>query len=260
MIFYRGENFNPNYVISDDNGQSWSYGGHLIRKDEHRPYVKYASNNVDKIHFITTEAHPRDYNNSVYHGYIYNGGIYKSDGTKLQNLSDGPVAPESLTKIHNGSASSVGWTTDIHLDSEDNPVVAFTSQVDGVGLDHRYFYGRWVDGQWHINEMCYGGSKLYSGEDDYTGLIAIDPQDVTTVYISVNVNPYTGAELVSTADNQRHWEIFRGHTEDYGASWEWKPITFNSTEDNIRPIVPIWDGDYTILLWNKGTYYTYTKL
>ena len=257
--FYRGENFNPNYIISDDNGQSWSYGGHLIRKDNHRPYVKYCSNNVDKVHFITTEGHPRDYNNSVYHGYIYNGGIYKTDGTKLGDLADGPVAPESLTKLHDGSAESVGWTTDIHLDENENPVVAFTSQVDGVGLDIRYFYGRWDGSNWHINEMCYGGTRLYSGEDDYSGLIAIDPQDVTTVYISVNVNPYNGEPLISSADNQQHWEIFRGTTADMGASWEWKPITLNSTDDNIRPIVPIWDGDYTILLWNKGTYTTYTN-
>ncbi len=257
--FYRGENFNPNYVISDNNGQSWSYGGHLIRKDNHRPYVKYASNNVDKIHFITTEGHPRDYNNSVYHGYIYNGGIYKSDGTKLQNLSDGPVAPESLTRIHAGSAMSVGWTTEIHLDGAGNPVVGFTSQVDGVGLDIRYYYGRWDGSQWHINEMCYGGSRLYAGEDDYSGLMAIDPQDMNTVYISVNVNPYTGTELISAADNKRHWEIFRGTTTDMGASWSWKAITANSTVDNIRPIVPIWAGSYPILLWNRGTYTTYTN-
>jgi hypothetical protein len=37
----------------------------------------------------------------------------------------------------------------------------------------------------------------------------------------------------------------------------WTAVTANSTADNLRPIVPIWDADHTALLWLRGTYTTY---
>lgn len=256
--FYRGENFNPNYIVSNDNGQTWSGNTWLIRKDGHRPYPRYTSNNVDRIHFTTTEAHPRDYNNSLYYGYIYQERIYAADGTLLHDLSTGPVAPESLTKLYQGGANNVAWTTAIRLDDNGYPYVAFSVQMNQSMNDLRYFYGRWDGSQWHVHEMAYAGSALYAAEADYSGLAALDPHNPNIVYISADVHPVTGQPLISSADGQRHYEIFRGTTTDMGASWQWKYITKNSTEDNIRPIVPQWDGR-TLLLWLRGVYWTYTN-
>ena len=102
------------------------------------------------------------------------------------------------------------------------------------------------------------GTRLYSGEDDYTGLAVLDPTDPSVVYISTNANPTTGAALTSTADGKRHWEIFRGDTANAGDSWTWTPVTTNSTLDNLRPIV-VSDGDARkVLLWLRGTYRAYT--
>jgi hypothetical protein len=56
-----------------------------------------------------------------------------------------------------------------------------------------------------------------------------------------------------------HYEIFEGVTTTGGASWAWSPITFNSTIDNVRPIVPEWDDEHTALLWMRGTYSTFTN-
>ena len=114
--FYRGEHWNPNYVISDDQGKMWRYGGRLVTF-EGRPYVKYTSDGVSKIHFITTEHHPRDFNNSIYHAYFENGKLYRSDGSFIKNLSDGPMQPDEGTKIFAGDSSHVAWTIDIHLDA-----------------------------------------------------------------------------------------------------------------------------------------------
>ena len=55
------------------------------------------------------------------------------------------------------------------------------------------------------------------------------------------------------------YEIFEGNTANGGATWAWDPITYNSTMDNIRPIVPKWDNQHTALLWMRGTYTTYTN-
>lgn len=256
--FYRGENFNPNYIVSDDNGRTWSSNTWFIRKDGHRPYPRYTSNNVDKIHFITTEAHPRDYNNSLYYGCLYQQRIYAADGTQLHDLNTGPVAPESLTKLYQGGVNNVAWTTGIRLDSDGRPYIAFSVQMNQDMNDLRYWYARWDGTDWHVNEMAYAGSALYAAESDYSGLMALDPHDPDTVYISADVHPVTGQALISTADGQRHYELFRGTTTDMGASWQWEYITKNSTQDNIRPIVPKWDGR-TVLLWLRGTYWTYTN-
>jgi hypothetical protein len=56
-----------------------------------------------------------------------------------------------------------------------------------------------------------------------------------------------------------HYEIFQGITADTGATWSWTPITFNSTIDNMRPIIPKWDASHTALLWMRGTYSSYTN-
>src|SRR5947208_1248376 len=82
-------------------------------------------------------------------------------------------------------------------------------------------------------------------EDDYTGLAALDPNNADVVYISTDAEPVTGTPLVSTADGERHHELFRGTTRDFGATWSWEPITANSTMDNLRPLVPKWTDSRT---------------
>lgn len=265
--FYRGEDYNPNFVTSDNNGQTWTYGlpgvstdGRLIAigSGGTRPYVKYASNHVDKIHFITTEGHPRDYNNSIYYGYLYRGNLYAADGTWLHDTADGGIAPQSLEKIYQGGVNNVAWTTDMDLDAYGNPYFAFSVQMNQDMYDLRYGYARWDGSQWHVHEMAYAGSALYSAESDYPGLVALDPNNPNIVYISADVHPVTGQPLISSADGLRHYELFRGTTADMGATWQWGSITKNSTQDNIRPIIPEWDGG-TILLWCRGTYWSYTN-
>jgi hypothetical protein len=70
--FYRGldASYKPSYAYSDDLGETWHSGNIVINvptTERHRPYVRYASNGTDTIHLVYTEAHPRDFDNSVYH-------------------------------------------------------------------------------------------------------------------------------------------------------------------------------------------------
>ncbi len=259
--FHRALNWDPTVMVSDDNGETWSLGGKLLTRDGARPYVRYASNNTDVIHFITTDGHPRDINNSIYHGYVKNGKVYNSAGVEIDdNVYDGNGHdPADYTQVFPGDADNVAWTTDIHLDEHDYPYIAFSVQKDQNDQDHRYYYGRWDGAGWHVYEMAYAGSCLYDPENDYTGLVALTPGDPNTVYISADVNPVTGSPLISTADGKRHYEIFKGVTTDGGAGWTWSPITENSTVDNIRPIVPYSDGVHSALLWLAGTYSSYTN-
>jgi hypothetical protein len=109
------------------------------------------------------------------------------------------------------------------------------------------------------NNVAWASDVQLDGEDDYTGNITLDPNHPDVVFLSADVNPSTGAALISSADHQRHYEIFKGTTIDQGANWNWSAITENSTVDNLRPIVPRWDPDNQAVLWLRGTYTSYTN-
>ncbi len=283
--FHRGVGFNPNYLVSTDDGATFTYGGRLLRWprpvgepfatgiDGGRPYMKYAQAGADTVHIVATDDHPRAYDNSIYHAFLRGGKLHHSDGRVIAPLSttqETTLAPRNLTTVFQADADHVAWMCDVHIDLAGHPRIVFSVQRDGAkgrgvrdvkidGQDHRYYHARWDGAKWRVNEIAYAGTRLYAGEDDYTGLAAIDPQHPSTVYISTNADPKTGAPLVSTADQKRHWEIYRGTTTDDGATFTWIPVTQNSTTDNLRPIVPIWTAarDRTILLWLRGIYRRY---
>jgi len=263
--FYRGFDYDPNFMSSDDDGKTWQLGGRLLKGlDGYGPYMKYAFDGDSTIHFVVTEDHPRNFDNSLYHGFVRDGEVYRSDGKPLGPLATGTdtqVNAWELTKIFQGDPDNVAWMTDVELDADKRPCVIFSVQKDGRGLergqggfDHRFHFARWDGAAWQSHEIAYAGTRLYPGEDDYTGLAAIDPKNVNVIYISTDADPVTGKPLVSSADHKRHHELFRGETTDRGATWTWTPITTNSTTDNLRPIVPKWNSNRTALVWMRGTY------
>jgi len=261
--FYRGLNnsFKPSYAFSDDYGESWTSGNVVIdvpSELRHRPYVKYASNGKDTVHFFYTEGHPRDYDNSVYHVYYRGGNLRRSDGAVIRSLEEGLSAPSEGTLVFAGDPANVAWVSDVHLDESGRPYGAFSVQKEPECQDHRYHYARWTGAEWVEREMAYAGTCLYAREADYTGLVALDPDDANVVFISTDADPASGEPLVSVKDQRRHYEIYRGVTADAGATWEWTPITKDSTADNLRPIVPAWSREKTALVWLRGVYRTYT--
>jgi hypothetical protein len=70
--FFRGLDgrSKPSVAWSDDDGETWTSGGQVIRGNpggasrpgasEHRPYVKYASDGKGAIHVAYSEGHPQD--------------------------------------------------------------------------------------------------------------------------------------------------------------------------------------------------------
>jgi hypothetical protein len=265
--FVRTIGFDPNILVSNNQGSTWTYGGRLLAEGggSDRPYTRYFTSG-DRIHVITTERHPRDFDNSVFSGYIQNGQLFDSGGTVIDsNLFDGTaVAPSALTPLFatgtqfGGETMRRAWTVDVAADPVGNPVAVFQARAGGSDLDHRFFYGRWDGAQWQVNQLAFAGSYLYAAENDYTGLVSIDPNDTNTVYLSSEVHPATKAQLIG-ADGLRHYELFKGKTTDNGATWNWTPITFNSTMHNVRPLVPKWDGTNKAVVWLRGDYTTYTN-
>ena len=223
--------------------------------------MKYADDGKGTIHFIATEDHPRNFDNSLYHGYVRDGAMYKTDGTKVSALSTTTEATNAtwdFTKVYQGTPDSVAWMVDVELDSSDRPYVLFSTQVDGRGLprgqggmDLRYHYARLGASGWRHEEIAYAGTRLYPSEDDYSGLGALDPNNPDVLYISTDADPVTGAPLISTADNKRHYELFRGERSAAG-KWTFTPFTRNSAYDNLRPLIPKWNDRRTAIVWMRG--------
>jgi hypothetical protein len=219
-------------------------------------YYRYWGNGVDRIDFVGTEAHPRDFNNSLYHGYIKGGKSFDSLNRVVDdNVADGS-APEvtQFTRVFaadtmvQGIRMTRGWMADIQAYDDGSIAIIFKMRANESETDHRFFYARFDGSTWRTTYLSKAGAKLFSSEEDYTGLAALHPNDPRTIYISTTVDPRN-----DTTTFPKH-EIFRGTSCDQGATWAWTPVTQKSTRDNLRPIIPAWGVGNTALLWWRGTY------
>ena len=257
-FFWRAIDFNPTWSRSDDNGLTWrTAANHIYFQKGDRPYVKYASNGRDTIHFAYTDGHPDRpmFNNSLYHAYLRNGTLHRSDGTAIRKLEDGPVQVAEGTRIYDGRLSLKGeaWVWDLHLDPQGNPVVAYTSHIHSG--DIRYRYARWNGRAWEDGEIAHAGRRLYQSQEYYAGGIALDPDDLNTVYLSANVHPVSGEPTASG-----HFEIWKGTRAE--GKWSFVSLTPGTTVDNLRPIVPAGhpakNAANAFVLWYRGEYRSYT--
>lgn len=150
---------------------------------------------------------------------------------------------------------------DLKIDNNNRPYVLFSTQRDGKekpryqgGQDLRYHYAYWDGQSWVSEEIAHAGKRLYTGEDDYSGLGALDHKNPKIVYISTDVDPVTGKPLISAADGKQHYELFKGERSNEG-KWTWLPFTRNSTMDNLRPVIPDWNDSKTAIVWMRGEYF-----
>ena len=263
ISFVRSVDTSPSYLISKDDGATWSYGGRLTSTPTVgyvAGYYKYWGNNTDRIDFVGTEAHPRDNDNNLYHGYVKDGKIYNSTGIVIDSTF-ADVSAQDITKFTRlfktrdqvgGVAISHAWNSDLVRYADGTLGLIWTGRVassSSTDPDLRLLYGRFDGASWKLTYLAKAGPKLYASEQDYTGLGALDPDDPTTIYISTPYNPST-----DTMPTGAKREIWRGTTCDDGATFQWTPVTANSSNDNLRPIVPQWDAQHTALLWMRGEY------
>jgi hypothetical protein len=280
----RWDTVTPTFSYSDDwdketatTRMTWKYGGRINKPVGGATYSnfyhKFRGNGVDRIDFIGTEQHPRNYNNSVFHGYIKGGKGYNSFGDVIDSnlfnrdaCSVQAYTPVFITDPCQGPTSyHTGWTNELELDKNGYPVCLFQTrygtdpwgsgpippdQQNKGAADHRFFYGRFFGGSepnWTYTELCKMGTGLHIPEQDYLGIGCIHPNDANLIYVSTNFDPRTDVNV------GKH-EIFKGVTSDNGKTWDWTQITFDSTVDNIRPAIPKWDANNTVVFWTRGSY------
>ena len=265
--FIRAFHHDPNYMFSDDDGQTWKYGGRwLYGKGGYSPYLKYADDGKGTIHFVATEDHPRNFDNSLYHGYR----PQRRDVQDRRHARSARSARRPRRRSRRGTSpnssrgrptTSPGWWTSSSI-ATDRPYVLFSTQNDGRGLprgqggmDLRYHYARLdAAGAWHHEEIAlrgHGGS--IRGEDDYSGLGALDPNNPD---VALHLHRRRSGQRRAAGQRRRqkrHYELFRGE-RGAGGKWTWTPFTRNSALDNLRPVIPKWNDPRTAMAWMRGAY------
>jgi len=260
--FSRANNKAPNFIYSDDNGETWKFGGQLTTNSSNsynKGYYKYWGNGKDRIDMCFTEEHPRDQTTSIYHGYIQNKKVFNTEGKEadgdIYNLNFIPTF-SNFTKVFahgtkvNGVTMGRCWQSDVCTYDDGTIAILFKARATNSETDHRNFYARYDGKEWKFTYIGKAGTKMYADEQDYTGLGALSPDDPDRIYIS---SPFNPGNDNSQAGKR---EIWRGITDDHGATWKWEPVTANSTQDNFRPIIPKWKPGKEALLWFRGTYTT----
>ncbi|UUL75364.1 BNR repeat-containing protein [Pseudarthrobacter sp. Fe7] len=265
--FVRAINDDPSLMVSGDEGGTWRYGGKLFTRPKVgyvNGYTRYFGNGIDRIDLITTDHHPRDFNNSIYHGFIRDDALHDAEGRVVSKplIGSPGIDQKALTTIFqagtelDGDVLTHGWTVDLRGQEKHLAAIISCRANDINGAlgreqtldvdDHRLLYARYDGTHWSLRPLAVAGPALLPHEQDYTGLGAVDPNDLDHVYVSTPVSPRTG-------EATEHYEIYRGRTRDEGATWEWEAITANSDVDNLRPMVPPGDASVRAVCWFRGT-------
>ncbi|VGO19183.1 glycoside hydrolase family 88 protein [Pontiella sulfatireligans] len=255
-FFRDGQHFNPAFITSSDDGGSWGNYKHFITHDvggRQRPYARYLQRDENTVGISFTDAHPRQFGNSLYYADFRKGSFFKADGTKIKDLSEGPLITSEAEIVyqgsgvkrkggHGGSAANSAWSCAAGMDAERNPHLGYT--VYFTNDDHRFRIASWTGSAWNDREIAYAGKCLYEKESSYTGLMAFDPENPQRVYISTDVDPATGK------DSGGVHEIYTAliGAKDNVSTIKWEAVTSGSKYKNIRPIVVAGDG-YKVLTW-----------
>ncbi len=258
--FYRdGATYNPAFKTSLDHGETWSASNHFIEDEiegRQRPYARYFQKNQNTVGISFTDGHPRQYGNSLYYAEFSNDSFYNVDGTKIKTIKEGALKTSEAEKVYIGSETrkkpkgfesvpNSSWSCATTKDEKGRPHLGYSLYLSNE--DHRFRIASWNGQKWLDREIAYAGKSLYTMESSYTGLMAFDPDDVSQVYISTDVDPNTGKDLGGLH------EIYTAKIglEDNITTIKWKAITSNSTHRNIRPIVVAGEG-HKVLLWLNG--------
>jgi hypothetical protein len=258
-LFFRGADARPVMTYSDDNLQTWSPAHTLVLPvgalPGQRPYAKYATNGTDTIYFTFDDGHPRDIpTNSVYYMAYRGGEFYRADGSPIASLAsvtgtDGtnggagtPISNTQADLVYNGAGpDGKAWVQDIAVGPDGRPVILFATFPNDS--NHRYHYATWNGTAWQQRDFTGGGGSIATigGETEYSGGLALDHNDPSIVYTS--------------RQHGSSWEIQQWTTPDGGNTFSAPvSITEDSTDKNVRPVVPWGSPGPVKVLWMSGTY------
>lgn len=239
-LFWRGGNYQPTFSTSADGGDTWTTARTLVKYADNRPYIKFASNKRDTIHFAFTQGHPNTSQTKIYHAFYKRRAFYRADGTKIKRMSQLPLSPSETARID--TTASKDWIHDIALDNAGRPVIVYATFRSA--RKHSYWYARWTGTRWLRVPLTSAGPPIANRRETwYSGGITLDHDNPSVVYLSRKVN---GMHEVET-----WW------TPDRGRTWSRQAVTSGSRTENVRPISPrgllAFDDDMSVV-WMRGNY------
>jgi hypothetical protein len=243
-LFWRGEDWSADFTTRTTTGH-WTRVHRLIADHGQRPYVKVDSNGRDAIALAYTNGHPRETLTSVYFAMYRHGWLMTAGGRRINPLDKTPISPQQGQLVYDGRAKHTSaWVWDVALGSSGHPVIVYATFPKPT--NHQYWYARWDGRRWVSHFLTDAGPSISPGtiEQQYSGGIALDHSDPTTLFLSRKVDGRFQVERWSTADH--------GHT------WQHRVVAAGGA-DNVRPVVPRgWSSGPMGLLWLRGRYRSYT--
>lgn len=232
----------------------------MVQSTGARPYAKYMSNGKDKIYLAYTTGHPdNEYPNWLYCNVfdIKDKCLYDIKGKKLSTVQNGTFAVKKTSDYKTAYPNTVvdatsdrrDWIWNMAFDKEGNPVIGMT-KISNDKQNHDYYYAKWNGSKWTSSFIANGGKYFHHSsntENCYSAGMAIDRDDINTVYCGVPVNGVHEIWKYTLDDNQK---VIASEA-----------VTQNSAKSNARPFViegtkNAKDGaDALRLSWMYGDYY-----
>lgn len=236
-LFFRGRNFKPTCIYSDDM-KTWSDPVNIVVNDSlygesGRPYMKVTTNHKNKIFFAFTDAHPRDRaTNSIYFMMYKDGKLCKADGSVISGKL-GPVMPSQTDKVYDATKTfDKAWIWDVAFDEKENPVLVYARFSHARSI-HSYWYAKWDGEKWNNIKITdaaqcfmrndYNNKNYLETEENYSGGVYLDHENPSIVYTSRPINNVFEIEKWTLTGDENLWKS--------------EAVTKDSERDNIRPFV-----------------------
>jgi hypothetical protein len=271
-LCWRGINWHPTIArltMPDANDDChFDFGPkQIVQSTGARPYAKYQSNGKDKIFVSYTTGHPdNEMPNWLYFNVIDinngNGPILRDlKGKQLSIINNGVFNVSKTDSYANNypativdkSANIRNWVWQIALDKDEHPVIAYT-HIDDAKTSHVYWHAQWNGTNWVNTWVQYAGHAFHknwnSTEKCYSGGMALDPEDPSTLYVSLPVKDGQYAK----DGVYEIWKYVVSGGQVVGGSETF--ITTASTKNNARPfVIPGSKNSPMRLAWMNGDYY-----
>lgn len=206
---------------SDDKGESWS-SAQVVIDNLTWQYSKVRAEGDDTIHMLVTRNPDHVDDNDLYYIRYSDGAWYHADGTQVATDNDLPLSESDLDVIWDSTDNDTR-ASDIRIDEDGIPYATHCVYEGDDREEHQYYWSYWDDdGEEWINKKILTTDPVSGTQGNmHFGGLCLKPDDVSTVYVSHKVDS--------------EFEIEVATTDDDGESWDFKPITEDSSVEQTKP-------------------------
>lgn len=231
------------YFESSDGGDTWSGPTTLVDTDSQWGYTSPYLDG-DLIHFVVSD-HPRTDQGgepaNIWYFYwdLVTDTFHEADGTQIATDQELPLdMVNDLEVVYDFDVhGDRSWFWDITVD-DGTPVIAYAT-FPNFHNKHEYYIARWDGSSWTREKVADAGGFIEGSGDEtaYSGGIAINHDDVDTVYGSVEYEP-DKHRLQRFVNDGGSWQAVEAIRDGYRPEFVW-----DYGGDRLFDIV-FWDGDY----------------